>query len=182
MHHETIWHIYSWTRLLPFISLLIQFRNDYYTPVFRSLCLSAYADSCPFDNFFCLLWHWFTYLVHGCVTMRGYAVYFYEQCQIYRSFDMTSCPSCSFCLLKNSHTIFGTRVYYRECMCRVHDPDTTLTFRSNLKGFWHDFVFGPQHVCPFTWSYHIWLMSVSPWDNMTYIFLTSVWPWHFSQY
>ena len=66
----------------------------------------------------------------------------------------------------------------RQCVVYIYDPNTMLTFDLKVKflGFWHCLVFG-QIFCHLTWSYHIWRMGISPWDNISHSFMTSVWPW-----
>ena len=61
-------------------------------------------------------------------------------------------------------------------MCCVHyDPDTTLTFELKVKfiGILIWLRVWATVFCPLTFCH----MSVSPWDNVLNLFMTSVWPW-----
>ena len=90
-----------------------------------SVCLCRFVSA---HNFF-LVWHWFTLFgiwgYHHDTKCRVYSWSRYDlelwpQSQIYRGFDMFSCPVHNFLGVWHWLTIFGTWVNHHETMCRVH--------------------------------------------------------------
>ena len=81
---------------------------------------------------------------------------------------------CNFILLWHSHSII-----IRICVAYIHDPNTTLAidFKVRFNGFLTWLCVRPQLLCPLIISYYILHMSVSPWDDVSHTFMTSVWPW-----
>ena len=133
---------------------------------------------------FFLYWHTIfgTWVYHhesmyNIYSWSKYDLDYWPQGQIYtRVFDMSSCLTHNFCLLWLWHIILGTWVYHNETMCHdIQNPDMTLTFYLKVKFI----VFLKRlHVrATAILSYDI---RVSPWDNVSHIFMTSVWPWPFA--
>ena len=117
-----------------------------------SVCPSVCADSCPAHNFF-MVWHWLTIFgtwmyhhetmcrVHSC---SRYDLELWHQGQIYRVFDMFSCPAHNFFMVWHCLTMFGTWcITIRQCVAYIHDPDSMLTFdlKVKFKGFCHVFMY-----------------------------------------
>ena len=76
-----------------------------------------------------MVWHWLTIFctwVYHHETMCGvnswsrYDLELWPQGQIYRVFDMFSCPAHNYFWGWHWLTIFGTWVYHHKMMCRVH--------------------------------------------------------------
>ena len=132
----------------------------YYTPRERNsggyieitVCPSVCADSCPAHYFF-MVWHWLTifgtWVYHHETMCRVHSLSRYDlelwpQGQIYRVFDMFSCPV---------HNFFGIDIglpylthwciTIRQCVAYIHDPDSMLTFdlKVKFKGFCHVFMY-----------------------------------------
>ena len=76
-----------------------------------------------------MVWHWLTifgtWVYHHDKMCRvhswsRYDLELWPQGQIYRVFDMFSCPAHNFFMVWHWHTIFRTWMYHHETMCRVH--------------------------------------------------------------
>ena len=136
------WKNLHWITLLTFIHLQKGAYNlsvnhiDYIPPTpsvneFQGgifVCPSVCADSWPAPNF-SLVWHWlsiFDTLVYHHETMcrvhswSRYDLELSPEGQIYRVFDMFSCPAHNLFLDWLWHAISGTWVYHHERMCQVH--------------------------------------------------------------
>ena len=136
-----------------------------------------------------MVWHW--------LTMFGKWVYHHEtmcrvhswtrhdlelwpQGQIYRVFDMFSCPVHNFFLDRHWLTIFGTWMYHHQTMCRVHhDPDSMLIFdlKVKFKGFCHVFMYDLKLLLALTLAYQIWQIGLSPWEDVSGTFMILIQPW-----
>ena len=99
-----------------------------YIEISLSVCPSVCADSCPAHNFL-WVWHWLTIFgtwVYHHETMCHVHIWslfdigLWSQGQIYRVFDMFSCPAHNFFMVWQWLTIFGTWMYHHETMCHVH--------------------------------------------------------------
>ena len=136
-HHETMCRVHSWSRY----DLELWSQGQIYR-VFDMF-------SCQANNFF-LVWHWptifGTWVYHHKKMCRvhswsRYDLEVWPQGQIYRGFDMFSCPAYNFFLVWHWPTIFGTWVYHHKC--RVHSwsrLDVDLWPPGKFIGFCHVFM------------------------------------------
>ena len=150
----------KYTTLFPIVSLLYppptkfrgEYRNHSVCPsvclsVCLSVCPSVCADSCPAKHNFFMVWHWLTifgtWVYHHETMCRvqswsRYDLELWPQGQIYRVFDMFSCPA---------HNCFWIDICLpylaHECVAYIHDPDSMLSFELKVKfeGFCHVFMY-----------------------------------------
>ena len=129
------------------------------------------ADSCPAHNFF-MVWHWLTILgtwVYPHKTMcrvhlwSRYDLELWPQGQIYRVFDMFSCPAHNFFLIDIGlpYLAHGC-ITIRQCVANIHDPDSMLTFDLKVK---FQRVLSCLHVRPVTSvSFDIGISNLADWS------------------
>ena len=94
-------------------------------------------------------------------------------------FGKASCGSHSCFVLRHSQTTFGTQVYHHWTKYHMHslllyDLDRWPQYQSYI--FTMN-LFLRDYLCFLTKAYQILHIGVSPWDNMLFTFMTSVWPW-----
>ena len=88
-----------------------------------------------------------------------------------------SWPTRNILLHRHWLTIWSTRMYHNETMCRVYScSNTTLNFdlKVKLKGFLTNLRVWPVTFLALTLAYHIWHMGVSQWDNVN----VHSWSWY----
>ena len=122
----------------------------------HSGCPFVCADSFPVVKFFCL---------DNGIPFVGFLTCLCVQ------------PITSVCFYISKSYMAHRFIIIRRCVTCIHEPNTTSTFdlKVKLTGFltWlHDLA--TAFIYPLTQSYHIWHMSVSPWDGVTHTFMISV--------
>ena len=139
-----------------YIEITLSVRLSVHLSVCPSVCLSVCpsvcADLCPAHNFF-MVWHWLTifgtWVYHHETMCRvhswsRYDLELWPQGQIYRVFDMFSCPAHNFFLIDIGlpYLAHGC-ITIRQCVAYIHHPDSMLTFdlKVKFKGFCHVFMY-----------------------------------------
>ena len=138
-----------------------------------------------------------TFLVWQLLTIFGTWMYHHEtmcrvhswsrfendlwpQDQIYRFLSCLRVRSItSDCFDTDVPNLANRSITLREWVARVHNPDVSLTFDLKVKfiGLMTWLCVRATVLCPSTYSYYVWHVSVSPWYDVSRTFITSVWLW-----
>ena len=146
---------------------------------------------CPVHNFFWLRWLtvrvFGTWLYHHgemcCVHLwSNYDLELWPYSQIYRDFDMFSCPAHNFLWIDIGLPFLANGCFtIRRCVAYIHDPYSMLTFDLKVK-FYR--VLSCLQVRPVTSNsfyigipYHIFHMSPSPLEDVSSTCMILIRPW-----
>ena len=144
-----------------------------------SIRLSVQIRVRPITFFF--VWHWLTIFSKRMYPRDAHIhdpdTTFTNLCV----FDMFSCPCHNFFGLTDiglPYLAYGY-ISLRQCVAYIHDPDSMLTFDIKVKfiGFCHVFMSHLWLLLALMLAYHIWHMGLSPWEDVSSLFMTLIRSW-----